>query len=105
LKENDYGYDDEIWFYAKIEKRIHVWCNKWLSQGGIYTLIKNVLEATYVHWHSIILLYGCRKNIIKNMLISYVKVWEYKDAFVLVKWRMISKSLGGWGLKNIKSIG
>jgi hypothetical protein len=48
LKPNGYR-GDWGWLLGKIEKRIHFWCNRWLSRGGRLTLIKAVLEAIPVY--------------------------------------------------------
>jgi hypothetical protein len=37
----------------RIENIIYHWCNRWLSRGGILTLVKSVLEAIPVYWHSL----------------------------------------------------
>jgi hypothetical protein len=33
LKPNDYKYVDWLWLFNKIEARISIWCNRWLSRG------------------------------------------------------------------------
>jgi len=53
LKVNEYGFNDWVWIYNNIERRIEVWCNKWLLFGGCLTFIKSILEETMVYWHSI----------------------------------------------------
>jgi hypothetical protein len=46
-KAEDWG-----WLLAKISKKIGLWCNRWLSMGGRYILIKTVLEGQPVYWMS-----------------------------------------------------
>lgn len=45
LKHNDYHKKDLDWMIQKVEKRLHLWCNKWLSKGGRMILVKSVLEV------------------------------------------------------------
>ena len=39
---------DWIWLVSKLEKKIGLWLNKWLSLGGCYVLVKTVLESQTV---------------------------------------------------------
>jgi hypothetical protein len=41
---------DWRWLVAIFEKKIDFWCNKWLSMGGRFILIKAVLESLAVFW-------------------------------------------------------
>jgi len=50
LKDDAYKTVDWRWLLIKIEKRIDLWCNRWLSLGDCYTLIKYVLEGQLVYW-------------------------------------------------------
>jgi hypothetical protein len=36
-----------------MEKKIGLWCNKWLSLGGRFVLVKVVLESQPVYWMSL----------------------------------------------------
>jgi hypothetical protein len=45
LKADAYKTVDWRWLLTKIEERIGLWCNRWLSIGGQYTLVKSVLEG------------------------------------------------------------
>jgi len=45
LKPNDYKYADWLWLFDKIEARISIWCNRWLSPHG-----RLVLESILVYW-------------------------------------------------------
>jgi hypothetical protein len=45
LKPNNYVKVDWFWLTRKVEKRITLWCNKWLSRGGHLVLVKSILEA------------------------------------------------------------
>jgi hypothetical protein len=53
LKPNDYRKTDWMWLLEKLEKRLKVWSNKWLSRAGRLVLIKSVLEAIPVYWMSL----------------------------------------------------
>jgi hypothetical protein len=50
LKDDSYKALDWTWLVSKFEKRIGHWCNRWLSLGGYFTLIKAVLECQHVFW-------------------------------------------------------
>lgn len=39
---------DWSWLVAKFEKKIGLWCNKWLSLGSRFILVKAVLESVGV---------------------------------------------------------
>jgi len=40
---------DWQWLVALYKKKIDFWCNKWLSIGGRYILVKSVLEGLAVY--------------------------------------------------------
>jgi hypothetical protein len=44
LKPDSYKAEDWQWLIEKFENRIHLWCNKLLTLGGRYVLIKAVLR-------------------------------------------------------------
>ena len=50
LKPKYYHYDDYLWLYNKMEARISVLCNRWLSRGGILVLVMTVLESIPLYW-------------------------------------------------------
>jgi hypothetical protein len=50
IKVDSYKTTDWNWLIAKVEKKIGHWCNRWLSLGGRFTLIKVVLEGQPVYW-------------------------------------------------------
>jgi hypothetical protein len=45
LKADSLKPSDWNWLIAKVEKRIGHWCNRWLTLGGRYTLLKGVWRA------------------------------------------------------------
>jgi hypothetical protein len=45
--------EDWFWLVTKMEKKIGLWCNKWLSLGGRFVLVKVVLESQPVYWMSL----------------------------------------------------
>jgi hypothetical protein len=49
LKTGKHEAEDCGWLLAKISKKISLWCNRWLSMGGRYILIKTVLEGQPVY--------------------------------------------------------
>jgi hypothetical protein len=44
--------EDWFWLVVKIEKKIGLSCNKWLSLDGRFILVKAVLESQSVFWMS-----------------------------------------------------
>jgi hypothetical protein len=50
LKPDSYKSEDWQWLIDKFETRITHWCNRWLSLGGCFVLIKAVLESQPVYW-------------------------------------------------------
>jgi hypothetical protein len=50
IKPTSYKAKDWCWLYDKFERRIQHWCNRCLSIGGRYILIKVVLESLPVYW-------------------------------------------------------
>jgi hypothetical protein len=50
IKSSSYSKKDWLWLIDKFESRIHHWCNRMLSMGGRYVLIKVVLESLPVFW-------------------------------------------------------
>ena len=53
LKPNHYKMENWNWMPKKIEKRIDVWCHRWLSKAERLVLIKLVMEAIPVYWISL----------------------------------------------------
>jgi hypothetical protein len=51
----NYKAEDWGWLIAKYEKRIGHWCNRWLSLGGRFILIKAVLESQPMYWMALLL--------------------------------------------------
>ena len=49
LKAEKSTFEDWIWLIIKFEKGIKLWCNRWLTLGGRYTLAKSVLETQSVY--------------------------------------------------------
>jgi hypothetical protein len=89
---------------AKFEKKIGLWCNKWLSLGGRLILVKAVLESLAVFWMSLEVI---PKSILNKLCsLSYAFLWsghKEKFQFHLCRWDLLArpKICGGWGLKNL----
>jgi hypothetical protein len=49
LKPNCYSVNDWRWLIIKVEKIISNWCHRWLTLGGIFILVKSVLESIHVY--------------------------------------------------------
>lgn len=50
-KPNSYGITYWNRKLTKIEKRINLWCNKWVYRAGHLVLVESVIEAIPVYWH------------------------------------------------------
>lgn len=95
LKPNNYLSHDWKWLLEKVEKRIKSRYNKWLSTTDRMVLIKSVIEPIPLYWTSLAWL---PKGTL-NKLVGK----EDQNSLVLASWNKIvlTKTLGGWGLKNI----
>jgi hypothetical protein len=51
LKPKNHGITDWKWLFTKVEKKINLWCNRWISRGVQLVLIKFFIEAILVYWH------------------------------------------------------
>jgi hypothetical protein len=106
LKPNNYGKEDWRWFLSKIEQRITFWCNRWISRGGRLFLIKSILEAIPVFWHT--LAHIPKRILEKIRKVCFNYLWKGKSFKALIaRWKLISisKETWGWGLKDIHLFG
>jgi hypothetical protein len=53
LKNGACKTEDWNWLVTKMEKKIGLWCNKWLSLGGHFVLVKVVLQRQPIYWMSL----------------------------------------------------
>jgi hypothetical protein len=91
---------------SHFEKRIGFWCNKWLSLGGRYILVKSVLESLAVYWMTLERLPTRTLNLLRRLSFNFL--WNDQPGhhrFHLCCWQSLSKprKAGGWGLKNLAS--
>jgi len=104
LKVDRYKLTDWIWLITKVEKRINIWCHRFLSRAGRLILIKVVLEATPVFWMSLAWIpMGILSRIQKVCSHFLWKGRKDGKPFAWVKWSKIAipKKWGGWGLKQL----
>lgn len=97
---------DWNWLVSHFEKRIAFWCNKWLSLGGRYVLVKSVLESLAVYWMTLERLPSRTLNLLRRLSFNFL--WNDQPGhhrFHLCCWKSLSKprKAGGWGLKNLAS--
>jgi hypothetical protein len=95
---------DWMWLVNKIEKKIGLWCYKWLSLGGRLILLKRVLESQSIYWMAVELIPKFIINQIHKLCINFL--WNGNNPTChmhLCNWEVLSrpKSSGGWGLKNL----
>jgi hypothetical protein len=106
LKPNSYSIRDWMWLVEKVEKKLNLWCNRWLSRGGHHTLIKYVLQAIPVFWLSIAYVPKGVLNLINKLCNNFLwKNNESGSTFNWIRWDKLSlpKALGGWGYKDLHS--
>ena len=53
LSPNEYHVPKRLWLLNRIESRIGLWCNHWLSLGGRLILLNLVIESILVYWLSL----------------------------------------------------
>jgi hypothetical protein len=72
LKSRKYKAEDWRWLLAKFEKRIGHWCNRWLSLGGRFVLIKVVLESQPVYWMDLVVIPVSVLNKIRQLMFTFL---------------------------------
>jgi hypothetical protein len=104
IKADRYRASDWDWLITKVGKKIGHWCNRWLTIGGRYTLLKSVLEGQPIYWMALaaIPIYVLEKL----RKLSYNFLWSgSKDQhnFHLCNWEHLAKPKhkGGWGIRHI----
>jgi hypothetical protein len=104
IKPSSYKAKDWSWLYEKFERRIQHWCNRCLSMGGRYILIKAVLESLPVYWMA---LAHIPQSVLKKLRqLIFTFLWngsKQSRGLHLCGWETLSKpkALGGWGLRNL----
>jgi hypothetical protein len=96
--------EDWSWLLAKVEKRIGHWCNRWLSLGGRYILLKSVLESQPVYWMSLAAIPNSVLNKLRKVMFNFL--WNGSSEnyhYHLCRWETLTKpkNCGGWGFCNI----
>jgi hypothetical protein len=104
LKIGSYKVEDWKWLLTKFMKRIEVWCNRWISLGGRYTLVKSILEGQPVYWMSLEAIPRTILNQIQKLMFKFL--WNGSidsQKFHLCRWDLLSrpKKSGGWGFRNL----
>jgi hypothetical protein len=104
LKADAYKAVDWRWLLKKIEDRIGMWCNRWLTLGGRFTLVKSVLEGQPVYWMALAAIPVSILEKIRKLMFNFL--WsgeEGKKHFHLCSWELLAKPkhLGGWGIRNL----
>jgi hypothetical protein len=81
-----------------------MWCNRWLTLGGRFTLVKSVLEGQPVYWMALVAIPVSILEKIRKLMFNFL--WsgeEGKKHYHLCSWEIIAKPkhLGGWGIRNL----
>jgi len=53
IKLNCYGKVDWQWLVCKVKKNIKLWCNQWFSHGDRLVLVKSILKAIPIYYHTL----------------------------------------------------
>lgn len=85
------------WLISKVENRLNLWCNCWLSQRGRLLLVKVVLEAIPIYWMSLSQIPKSVLDVIRRH--SFRFIWSRsreKKGIPLLKWKrlFVSKARG-----------
>jgi hypothetical protein len=87
-----------------VEKKLGHWCNRWLSIGGQYTLIKAALEGQLVYWMTLTAIPTPVLDKLRNITFNFLWLGN-KDQHKLhlCNWETLAspKNKGGWGFRNI----
>jgi hypothetical protein len=104
IKPSSYKAKDWSWLFEKFERRIQLWCNRCLSMGGRYILIKAVLESLPVYWMALAHIPHSVLKKLRQLIFAFL--WngsKQSRGLHLCGWETLSKpkALGGWGLRNL----
>ena len=105
LNPNAYAFQDYLRLFKKVEARISMWENHFLSRGGRLVLIKEVLHSILIYWDSIAYIpKGIMEKIMKKCLSFLWTVSKQTEGIPLVKLTtlVLPKSRGCWGIKNLE---
>lgn len=105
IKHGGYKIADWTWIIAKVEKRLNIWYNRYLTRAGRLTLIKAALEATPVYWMSLAWIPRGILDRLQNICCRFLwKGNKQGSLFAWVKWDTIArpKKWGGWGIKILE---
>lgn len=108
IKPCNYRNSDRTWLIDKYKQKLSNWTHQFLSLGGMYILVQEVLQKIYDYWAH---LYWIPNTIVKKV-ISIMKnfLWQGLDVTTkmnLCKWSELTKSkeLSGWGLLHQQYFG
>jgi hypothetical protein len=95
---------DWQWLVALFEKKISLWCYKWLSLGGRFILVKSVLESLAVYWMTLERIPAKIIKLLRRLTFNFL--WRDSAGnrrFHLCSWQELSKprKAGGWGFKSL----
>jgi len=88
---------DWLWLGKKFEKIISCWSHRWLTLGGRFILLKEVLESTSVYWISLEKISKSILNSIRRRMFNFL--WygkKEKEGMPLINWKKIAKPKKGW---------
>ena len=91
LKPNSYAFQDWAWLFKKVEARIKLWTNHFLSRGGILVLLKVVLQSIPVYWESISYIPRGILTKIRNKCFSFLWIASKQSFGIpLAKWTTLA---------------
>lgn len=104
LKPDSYRKKDWMLLWERMDRKVSIWCYRYLTLDGKLILAKSVLESLPVYWLTLFkvpvsILDGIKKRI-SSLLWSGGKE---DDKIHLARWELIArpKNMGGWGLRRL----
>jgi hypothetical protein len=90
LKPDSYKAEDWRWLIEKFDFRINHWCNRLLTLGGRYVLVKAILESLPVYWLALahIPLFCSKKDPTDGFFLPVVRQQEKNEAIICVTGRL-----------------
>jgi hypothetical protein len=104
IKAEQHKASDWDWLLTKVKIKINNWCNRWLTIGGRYTLLKATLEGQPVYWMALAAIPPTVLEKLRRLTFNFL--WsgcQEKRILHLCNWETLAtpKNKGGWGFRNL----
>lgn len=104
LKSDKYRKKDWLWLWERLDRKMGLWCYRFLSLGGRLIPAKAVLESIPVYWLSLFKIPISILEGIRRRITSFLWSGSGRDDKIhLVHWSCLArpKHSGGWGLRRL----